>query len=301
MPRRALSLPTLAHARDRCRCRPRTLARNPAACFCPGDCLISTVDVLIPTYCRPVALAVTLTSLAAQTYRDFRLVISDQSEDLDPTKTGEVQAVVRLLRAHGHCVEIYKHLPRQGMAEQRQFLLDQANAPYSLFLDDDLLLEPWVVSQMVKAIQAENCGFVGSALSGLSFLGDVRPQEQSIEFWEGPVEPEVVQPGTPQWERYRLHNAANIYHLQERLGLSPEQPRKYRVAWVGGCVLYDTAKLRELGGYSFWQELPVAHCGEDMLPQLRVMARYGGCGLIPSGVYTPGIANNGGRASGQPS
>jgi hypothetical protein len=99
------------------------------------------------------------------------------------------------------------------------------------------------------------------------------------------VQPEVVKPDTSEWERWRLHNAANIYHIQQRLGLTPEQQRKYRVAWVATCVMYDTAKLRNVGGFSFWQELPPEHCGEDVLVQLRLMARYGGCGLIPSGVY----------------
>ncbi|HVK54470.1 MAG TPA: glycosyltransferase, partial [Burkholderiales bacterium] len=40
---------------------------------------MSHLDVLIPTYARPAALAVTLTSLCAQTYRSFDVVISDQS------------------------------------------------------------------------------------------------------------------------------------------------------------------------------------------------------------------------------
>jgi len=40
--------------------------------------------------------------------------------------TGEVQAVLRVLRAHGHTIDIHKHLPRRGIAEQRQFLLEQA-------------------------------------------------------------------------------------------------------------------------------------------------------------------------------
>ena len=247
--------------------------------------MTATVDILIPTYKRPAALAITLTSLCAQTFRDFRVVISDQTEDCDPVATVEVQAVLRVLRAHGHTIEVHKHLPRLGMAEQRQFLLDQVTAPYTLFIDDDLILEPYVVEQMHKAIQQEGCGFVGSAVIGLSFINNIRPHEQAIAFWEGRVEPEFVQPDTPQWERWRLHNAANLYHLQQRLGLTPEQSRKYRVAWVGGCVIYDTAKLRAIGGYSFWRELPAEHCGEDVLVQLRLMERYGGCGLIPSGVY----------------
>src|SRR5205823_11512291 len=99
------------------------------------------------------------------------------------------------------------------------------------------------------------------------------------------VQPEEITPESPQWDRHRLHNAANLYHVQQRLGLTPDRQRTYKVAWVGGCVLYDTAKLRAAGGFNFWPDLPPQACGEDVLAQLRVMARYGGCGLIPSGVY----------------
>lgn len=246
---------------------------------------MSTLDILIPTYCRPAALAVTLTSLCAQTRRDFRVIISDQTEESDAIAAGEVQAVLRVLQSHGHSVELHKHLPRLGMAEHRQFLLDRATAPYVLYLDDDLILEGWVVEALLQTIQTEQCGFVGSAVIGLSFINDVRPHQQNVEFWDGPVQPEVVRSGTPQWERYKLHNAANVYHVQQRLRLTPDAPRTYRVAWVGGCVMYDTAKLRSVGGFNFWRDLPANHCGEDVLTQLRVMANFGGCGMMPSGVY----------------
>ncbi len=204
---------------------------------------MSAIDVLIPTYSRPAALAVTLTSLCFQTFRDFRVVISDQTEDSNPLETAEVQTAIRVLEAHGHVVEPHKHLPRQGIAEQRQFLLDQAIAPYVLYLDDDLILEPWTIATLIKAIQEENCGFVGSAVIGLSFREDVRPHQQKVEFWDGPVQPEIVTTGTSEWERYQLHNAANLYHVQQQLNITPDNPRKYRVAWVGGCVMYNLEKL----------------------------------------------------------
>lgn len=242
------------------------------------------VDVLIPTYNRVTALAITLTSLTAQTHRNFRVIISDQSE-IDVSEASEIRAAVNVLRVHGSTVEITKHLPRQGMAEQRQFLLNQASAPYALFLDDDLILEPYVIANMVETLEEEKIGFVGCAVIGLSYLNDIRPDEQQIEFWDGPVQRETVRPDLPSWQRYRLHNAANLYHVQQILELMEGKPRRYKVAWVGGCVMYDALKLRDVGGFSFWKDLPASHSGEDVLAQLRVMQAYGGCGLIPSGVY----------------
>lgn len=246
---------------------------------------MSTLDILIPTYSRPAALAVTLTSLCAQTFHDFRVIISDQTEDSDPLKTGEVQAAFRVLEVHGQHVETYKHLPRRGMAEQRQFLLEQATAPYVLYLDDDLILEPWLIDCLLRVMHQEKCGFVGSAVIGLSFREDIRPHQQRVEFWDGPVKPERIRSQTPEWERYQLHNAANLYHVQQQLQITPDQPRTYRVAWVGGCILYDREKLLSVGGFNFWRDLPPNHCGEDVLTQLRVMATYGGCGMMPSGAY----------------
>jgi GT2 family glycosyltransferase len=250
---------------------------------------VDIVDVLIPTCGRPAALAVTLTALAAQSGPSLRIVVSDQSDHVDQSESvagseaPEVLAVLRYLRARGVAVEVRRHLPRRGMAEQRAFLLSLARAPCCLFLDDDVILEPGLVARLHAALLAQGCGFVGSAVHGLSYLGQERPAQEAIEFWEGPVQPELLRPGSKAWGRHHLHSAANLFHLQSRMRAGAD--RLYRVAWIGGCVLFDTAKLRDCGGFDFWRDLPVEHCGEDVLAQLRVMARYGGCGLLPSGAY----------------
>lgn len=250
----------------------------------PVDALADVlVDVLVPTCDRPAALAVTLAALGASNGPRIRIVVSDQSEAAPSADASEVRAVLRYLRARGIAVAVYRHLPRRGMAEQRAFLLAQARAPYSLFLDDDVIVEPDLVARLHAALVEQACGFVGSAVHGLSYLGQVRPGQESVEFWEGPVEPESVRPGTPAWARHHLHSAANLFHVQSRL--RDGRTRLYRVAWIGGCVLFDTARLREAGGFDFWPQLPAAHCGEDVLAQLRVMERYGGCGILPSGAY----------------
>jgi GT2 family glycosyltransferase len=246
--------------------------------------MTAAVDVLIPTCGRPAALAVTLAALAASVGPPMRVVVSDQSESAPAAAQPEVAAVLRYLHARGIAAGVLRHLPRRGMAEQRAFLLAQASAPYCLFLDDDVIVEPGLLARLHAAILAQGCGFVGSAVHGLSYLGQVRPGQEHIEFWDGRVAPETVRPGMPAWARHHLHSAANLFHVQSRHARE-DGTRLYRVAWIGGCVLFDSAKLRDCGGFGFWQGLPPGHCGEDVLAQLRVMERYGGAGILPSGAY----------------
>lgn len=245
----------------------------------------AAIDVLIPTRNRPCALALVLTALSAQNFEGFRIVVSDQSDEDNVFATPEVVAVTRILRAHDVPVLTLRNMPRRGMAEQRAFLLASATAPYCLFLDDDVIIENDLLQRLYDAIREQQCGFVGSALHGLSYIAEHRPHEQHIEFWDGRVTPEKLAPDCIAWSRHHLHSAANLFHLQSQLKLSRDTTRYYRVAWVGGCVLFDTGKLREAGGFNFWQELPAEHCGEDVLAQIRVMASFGGCGIIPSGAY----------------
>jgi GT2 family glycosyltransferase len=192
--------------------------------------------------------------------------------------------MARQLERRGVTVEFVRHLPRKGLAEHREFLLHRATAPHVLFVDDDVWLEPGTVSRLSTAMSELRCGFVGCAMQGLSFVDDRRPDElEPYEEWDGRVEPEAIGPDSPQTRRWTLHNAANPVHLAEKLGLAAGQWRAYKVAWVAGCVLFDRKKLVDCGGFDFWRELPAEHAGEDVAAQWRVMAKYGGAGVLPSG------------------
>src|SRR5437763_12255630 len=163
---------------------------------------MALVDILIPTYRRKTGLAVVLTSLLGQTFRDFNVIISDQTEEESYLDSIEIATLVRALRWHGHRVALHRHLPRRGLAEQRQFLLEQSRAPYVHYLDDDVLLDPPVMERMLDVLQAEKCGFVGCPATGLGYLDDVRPHQQHIEIWKGRVSPEPFAPATIPWERH---------------------------------------------------------------------------------------------------
>lgn len=252
---------------------------------------MALVDVLIPTYGRKTGLAVVLASLVGQTFTDFDIIVSDQTEEercyLDSI---EIQTLARALRWRGHQVTLLRHPQRHGMAEQRQFLLMQSNASYAHFIDDDVLLEPQVMERMVTVLLQEKCGFVGCPATGLSYLNDVRPRQQKIELWSGPVEPEPFSTGALPWDRHLINNAANPLHLEQRL-VSTEQPVvRYKVAWVGGAnVLFDREKLLSVGGFSWWQRLPSEHAGEEVVVQFLLIRKYGGCGILPSGTYHLGL------------
>lgn len=256
---------------------------------------MALVDVLIPTCNRKTGLAVVLTSLLGQTFQDFDVVVADQTDEAEAYLDSiEIRTIVRGLEWRGHRVKLLRNMPRRGMAQQRHFLLEQSRARYVHYLDDDVLLDPPVMERMLGVLRAEGCGFVGCPATGLEYLDDVRPHQQKIELWRGPVRPEAFSPDTlpAVWERHMVNNAANPLHLERRLAPDGRAVR-YKVAWVGGAnVLYDRAKLLSVGGFSWWERLPPQHAGEEVVVQFLLIRKYGGCGILPSGTYHLGLPTN---------
>ena len=98
---------------------------------------MALVDILIPTYGRKTGLAVVLTSLFGQTFGDFNVIVSDQTKEGETyLESIEIQTLAQALRWQGHEVTLHRHLPRRGLAEQRQFLLELSSAPYVHYIDD---------------------------------------------------------------------------------------------------------------------------------------------------------------------
>jgi glycosyltransferase involved in cell wall biosynthesis len=249
---------------------------------------MALVDVLIPAFRRKTGLAIVLTSLLGQRFTDFDVIVSDQTpEDERYLDSEEIRALTAALQYHGHAVRLLRNLPARGIAQQRQFLLEHASARYVHYLDDDLILEPGVMQRMVDTIEREGCGFVGCPAAGLAWLSDVRPHQQNLEPWAGPVIPEPFASGEIPWQRHLVNNAANPLHLEQRIPAGESLP--YHVAWVGGNLLYDREKLLAVGGFSFWDRLPKDHAGEEVVVQFLLLHEFGGCGLLPTGTYHIGL------------
>jgi glycosyltransferase involved in cell wall biosynthesis len=226
---------------------------------------MASVDILLPTYNRLSSLIATLSGVAAQTLRDMHVIVADQSEQ--PVEDEQVvQTLRRVIEVRGGSVEWHTRPQIHGIVEQRDFLLRQASADTVLYLDDDVLMEPWVVARLLHTLHKHRCAFVGAFPAGLSHCADVRPRQQIVEYWDGAVQPEIVNPGTREWKRWHLHRAANLYHASQHL--APGVFRLYKVAWIASCILYDREKLLQVGGFSFWSRLPRFHSGEEVLVQI---------------------------------
>lgn len=243
---------------------------------------MSSLDILLPTANRLESFIMALGGIAGQTVRDPHVVIADQS-DRKVTDSPVVQSLFRMLDARGAAVEYHYRLPRRGIAEQRHFLLGRATTPSVLYLDDDVFMEHWVVQELLNVLTEEGCGFVGAFPGGLSFRLDERKQQQRIEYWDGPVKPEAIEPGSERWELWQLHRAANLFHVSR--SIPPGEVRRYKVTWIASCILYDRGKLEAIGGFGFWDRLPRYHSGEEVLVQNLLMRKWGGCAIAPSGTY----------------
>ncbi|HSK09630.1 MAG TPA: glycosyltransferase family A protein [Vicinamibacterales bacterium] len=240
------------------------------------------IDVLIPTCNRLPSLVMTLAGVASQTDASLHVVVADQGA-VPAGEERAVAALFRIIEARGGAVEYHFRPQVHGIAEQRHFLLGRCRTDAALYLDDDVWMEPWVAERLAATLSEQGCGFAGAFPAGLSFADDHRPEQEAIEYWEGPVRPEVVEPDTARWERWQLHRAANLHHVASRRG--DGEIRLYKVAWVASCVAYSRRKLEEVGGFSFWHRLPRFHSGEEVLVQNLLMRRWGGCGIVPSGTY----------------
>lgn len=111
---------------------------------------IPTVSVIIPTRNRADDLRSTLADLVAQTRRPEEIVIVDQSAipSFDPD---------------GFPIPVkYIHAPQvSGAAVARNTAIDQATGDLWVFLDDDVILEPQYIEEIVRAYSPEITGVSG--------------------------------------------------------------------------------------------------------------------------------------------
>ena len=139
------------------------------------------ISVLIPTKHRPEALAVAVRSVLAQTFTPLSLVIVDQSSDGESRRRVEAELSTARERRGPLWSLNYIHDPEiPGAATARNRAMAVAAGDIWLFLDDDVILEPDFVEQLIAVYrdQAEVTG-----VSGI-ITNQVRPP-LAFRLWSG--------------------------------------------------------------------------------------------------------------------
>ncbi len=115
------------------------------------------VSVIVCTRDRPACLAATLHSLYAQTTVPFELVIVDQSVSPEHAKqTQDEFAVPFAIRPRGMRF-IYDHsLEGASLSHARNRGKELARGDIVLFIDEDVVLEPHFIEEIVKVYQDDD-------------------------------------------------------------------------------------------------------------------------------------------------
>jgi glycosyltransferase involved in cell wall biosynthesis len=113
------------------------------------------VDIGTPAYCRPRFIGETIESVLAQTYKNWRLVVSENGPG-----GGEVEAVVRQYTSDPR-VRYVATGRNLGPAANWTRLLQAGTAPYFAVIQDDDKWDPDFLARRVGFFEAHpSCGFV---------------------------------------------------------------------------------------------------------------------------------------------
>jgi len=131
------------------------------------------VSIVIPTKDSGRVLHKCLDSLMTQTYQHFEILI------VDKRSTDDTISIADEFKARIFSLDLER-------TSAKNFASRKANGTFILFLDSDMVLEPTVIEQCVKAMQASDVGGIvipeKSAGAGVGFWGKVREFERSFYY-----------------------------------------------------------------------------------------------------------------------
>ena len=213
-----------------------------------------TIDILLATYNGARFVREQLDSLAAQTHRDWRLLVRDDGS------TDDTMAIVRAwAEACDRPVEIIED-GRKGLGASQNFgaLLEKSTAPYFAFCDQDDVWLPEKLEVMLAAMRAEEAE-VGDATPVMMFC--------DLEV----VDENLVQIAASFWGLSRIKTQPKYLRPEQVMLRNP----------LTGCASMGNAALRQIGTpvpagsrmHDWWLAMVAAYFGR-LLPIARLFVKY---------------------------
>jgi glycosyltransferase involved in cell wall biosynthesis len=134
------------------------------------------ITVAIATYNRPDLLQEALSSVAAQTYRDWEVIVVDDASE-PPVDASAVRAVV------GDRFKLVRHGSQQGVVASKNAGVDHASGEIILHLDDDDLLKEnalRVIAETFSAHKHLDCIFLNVEPFGKFASGSAEMQDAAL-------------------------------------------------------------------------------------------------------------------------
>lgn len=114
------------------------------------------VDILLATYNTNIEyLKQQIESIINQTYKNFRLLISD-----DASSNDEIKKILENYQKKDSRICVYIQEKNLGFNKNFEFLLKKATAPFIMFSDHDDIWYPEKIKKSVKKIKEENVDLV---------------------------------------------------------------------------------------------------------------------------------------------
>jgi glycosyltransferase involved in cell wall biosynthesis len=104
------------------------------------------VTIILPTYNRAIKLKDCISSVLAQTYSNFELIICDDCS------TDETGAVVKQFMTSDKRIRYYRNATRKGLPANRNIGICKAKGKYVFFIEDDMVLDPKCVEILMKSL-----------------------------------------------------------------------------------------------------------------------------------------------------
>lgn len=171
------------------------------------------IDVVIPTYGKDSRLRDTLGAINRSQH-------SDVVRKIIVIENGEKHAAEHVCAQFRQLPVCYHHISTQGLVAARNFGISASDAPYLIFLDDDISVTENFFIGYAKAISDHGKGF----------------------FYGGPLIAEYEAP-PPEWLMKYLPWSAKDYNP------APSSSEKNSPTFLGGNMCVSRSSLQEVGGY----------------------------------------------------
>ena len=205
------------------------------------------IEIVIPTKNRYEFLALVLQSLTNQTYKEWDLLIIDDTDK--PFDINNLPFIFPFLRWMEHNKHDWRLLfgRKAGPHKSHQLSLEQSRSNYILRIDDDCIIKESYIEELVKSmLSKEHCGAVGGIIidPSKSNIIQMMPKDADLtkEFSGNIWEDEQSNP-------YHSPSLQWFYHLDDTL-----KP----VQHLHSSFLYKKAAALAVGG---WEDMNLSRVG----------------------------------------